>query len=422
MDVVVVANGKILKKILARNETFERPSIYTLRTVFADKGLVYTNNLTLWKDQRKFVKKFFKLWGANKVASKKKTLETLIKKRLDEFMQVITTQGDHFPLDPHEFVTRYVTNVSSTLLLGKPFASDDKNLLILKANLDKVVELAGPGGTPLNFLPCLRFLPKFNKCLISLQQAVGKVREIQNQLITECEKSITDTNADSPSNLIEMFLLQMSKGPKDIYNLDQLHSLLFDLHSSATTTVTTWLLWILLHLAQYETVQNKVRRELLQVVRGKTIEMDDFANLHYTKATIAEVARIRTIGPLGFPHYTSEDICIDGFPIMKDTTIIPLLWAIHMDPKVWKNPEEFRPERFLNDDGKFYKPETFLPFQTGKRICIGEEMATMMTSMFVATVVRNFKLGCVDSSPLDFTGVCGIMLNPKPQQILFTRL
>ena len=94
--------------------------------------------------------------------------------------------------------------------------------------------------------------------------------------------------------------------------------------------------------------------------------MNHFVSLHYTKATIAEVARIRTLGPLGFPHYTSEDICVDGFPIAKGTVIIGLLWAIHMDPTVWKNPEEFRPERFLNDDGTFYKPEAFIPFKTGK--------------------------------------------------------
>mgnify|MGYP005983999513 CR=1 FL=1 len=35
-------------------------------------------------------------------------------------------------------------------------------------------------------------------------------------------------------------------------------------------------------------------------------------------------------------------------------------------PKIWRSPEEFCPERFLNDEGKFYQPESFLPFQAGK--------------------------------------------------------
>ena len=76
---------------------------------------------------------------------------------------------------------------------------------------------------------CCSFLPQFKHTLTSMHESLCKIREMQSQLITECQKSIAGTNADSPSNLIEMFLLQMSKGPSDIYNVDQLHHLLFDL-------------------------------------------------------------------------------------------------------------------------------------------------------------------------------------------------
>ena len=116
----------------------------------------------------------------------------------------------------------------------------------------------------------------------------------------------------------------------------------------------------MLYLAQYEEVQNKVRQELLEV------ETDDFADLHYTKAALAEVARIRTAVPIGVPQLVSENICVEGFAIPKDAVIMPMLWAIHMDPKVYEEPEEFRPERFLNNEGKFFRPESYLPFQTGK--------------------------------------------------------
>lgn len=45
--------------------------------------------------------------------------------------------------------------------------------------------------------------------------------------------------------------------------------------------------------------------------------------------------------------------------------VIPLQWALHMDPDVWEDPEEFRPTRFIATDGNLLKPQEFIPFQTG---------------------------------------------------------
>ena len=205
------------------------------------------------------------------------------------------------------------------------------------------------------------FIPKYKRSLASLEKSVHVIRDIQKKLIHECQESMSSNKTEVPSNLIQAFLLQMSRGsPEHIYNHDQLQYLLFDLYLAITETTKTSFRWILLYLAQYEEVQNKIRQELLEV------EMDDFADLHYTKATLAEVARIRTVVPIGVPQLVSENICVEGFAIPKDAVIMPMLWAIHMDPKVYEEPEEFRPERFLNNDGKFFRPESYLPFQTGK--------------------------------------------------------
>ena len=262
------------------------------------------------------------------------------------------------------------------------------------------------------------------------------MRDIQGKLIHECEKSICK---DSQINLVKVFQLQISEGKSDnIYTLDQLHRLLFDLYVAFTETTINSLLWIFLYLAQHVEIQNKIRQELLWVLQGELLDFEDFENLHYTKATLAEIARIRTLVPLGVPHYASENIYLDGVTIPKGTMIMPLLWAIHMDPKVYKDPEEFRPERFIDSDGKFFKPESFLPFQSGKmryvkkwkrqtfvpgkRMCVGEDVANMVTTIFIAGVLQNFKIEPVDSLPLDFTGTCGAALSPKSQKLVFTKI
>lgn len=60
-----------------------------------------------------------------------------------------------------------------------------------------------------------------------------------------------------------------------------------------------------------------------------------------------------------------RDVYLNGFKIPKHTQIMPLLHAVHMDPKLWDEPEKFKPTRFLNAEGKVTKPEYFLPFGVG---------------------------------------------------------
>lgn len=50
----------------------------------------------------------------------------------------------------------------------------------------------------------------------------------------------------------------------------------------------------------------------------------------------------------------------------QGTTIITNLSSVLKDETVWEKPNEFYPEHFLDTNGKFVKPEAFLPFSAGK--------------------------------------------------------
>lgn len=93
--------------------------------------------------------------------------------------------------------------------------------------------------------------------------------------------------------------------------------------------------------------------------------LSDIPVLPYLQAAIAESQRIKPIVPTGIPHGTLQNTCIAGYKVPKGTMVMPLQWAVHMSPNYWKQPEVFNPERFLDSEGKFFKPEAFMPFQTG---------------------------------------------------------
>lgn len=54
-----------------------------------------------------------------------------------------------------------------------------------------------------------------------------------------------------------------------------------------------------------------------------------------------------------------------GYTIPKGTVIIPNLWSVHRDPSVWDSPDDFKPSRFLDEQGKLLRKEYFIPFGIG---------------------------------------------------------
>ena len=88
----------------------------------------------------------------------------------------------------------------------------------------------------------------------------------------------------------------------------------------------------------------------------------------YTEAVLMEVQRYASILCLSFPHSCTKNIQIGEYILPKGTFILQNLYAIHYDPNYWGDPEVFRPERFLNDEGQAQQPEYLIPFSAGNYI------------------------------------------------------
>jgi len=95
----------------------------------------------------------------------------------------------------------------------------------------------------------------------------------------------------------------------------------------------------------------------------------------------------------GAPHSLTRDDAYKGFFIPKGSTIVVDLWAVLHDPEVYPDPEEFKPERFLNPDGTVRDdPALSLIFGAGKRICPGRHFVDATIFIVISSVLSVFKV------------------------------
>lgn len=87
----------------------------------------------------------------------------------------------------------------------------------------------------------------------------------------------------------------------------------------------------------------------------------------YLNATIAEVTRLANVGPTSIPHRAMADSVLLGYEIKKNYTLLANLRSVHMDEQHWGDPEEFRPERFINDKGEYVEDPWLIPFGLGTK-------------------------------------------------------
>ncbi|XWS52324.1 hypothetical protein CRYUN_Cryun11dG0058000 [Craigia yunnanensis] len=167
----------------------------------------------------------------------------------------------------------------------------------------------------------------------------------------------------------------------------------------AAIETTLWSMeWAIAELVNHPTVQHKIRQEISHILKGEPVTESNLHELPYLQATVKETLRLHTPIPLLVPHMNLEEAKLGGFTIPKESKVVVNAWWLANNPKWWKNPEEFRPERFLDEEsgtdavagGKV--DFRYLPFGMGRRSCPGIILALPILGLVIAKLVTNFEM------------------------------
>ncbi|XP_047118335.1 probable cytochrome P450 304a1 [Schistocerca piceifrons] len=242
-------------------------------------------------------------------------------------------------------------------------------------------------------------------------ESAEKILTYFHQVIKEHEKTYSD---DHMRDFIDRYLRDIKEkkktGTDTVYSTDQLGVILFDTFLPASMVQSTVLSWALLYVARHPEAQRRAQLELDSVVGNSRLpNLNDRLHLPYTEAILRETMRMQTLLPIGIPHAATENTTLQGYSIPKGTVVVANLWSMHMDKSVWGDPENFRPERFLNSDGTLCTKDLTLSFSIAgkclyvfpcKRVCPGETFARQNMFLMLATLLQNFSVRADGLPPL----------------------
>lgn len=197
--------------------------------------------------------------------------------------------------------------------------------------------------------------------------------------------------------------------------------------SAGNETTSATLLWTVALLIRHPHVLKNAQEEVDKVVgRDALPDWSNEPDMPYIRALVKEVHRFRPVTPLGVPHATTTEDVYEGYTIPAGSTVILNVWGISQDPKRYKDPKEFNPDRFLGyklsaseyANAADATQRDHFDYGGGRRICAGIHLAEKSLFKAIACLVWCFDLSSKRQVELEkWHG--GNIVSPVPFEVTF---
>ncbi|XP_064475951.1 cytochrome P450 2J6-like [Ornithodoros turicata] len=413
--VVGLCDYPAVKEALSQDALLNRPKDIPFAMNKESQGLMVVNG-PLWREQRRFSLRLFKNLGV--------TTQTMEQHIHDELQHLLVEfkKCEEKPVVATTYLTPSMSNIISALVFGKRFEYKDSERVYLDDLIETIPRLAAQMSA-VNFFPWIRDLLLFFKVgsCEKLRHALACREDFVDSKITSHEETFEEGTV---RDYIDGFLSEMKQdGSNPMFTRQVLKGNGASFFGAGSETVRTAIDWLLLVSAAYPNVQEKVQAEIAEVVgHDGQVSWSDSRRMPYTQAVIWELLRWKPINPLNLMRQAYSDVKVGDYIIPKGSIVIACLWSLFHDPEVAQDPEVFRPERHLTDNGrKFVKPEYLIPFSYGKRSCPGEVIAVMEIFIYFTTLLQHFCVTVPEGRTLNFNEVLGVSLRPEPQELIMRR-
>jgi len=297
--------------------------------------------------------------------------------RADRFAAGIRP-GDMLAID--EAMYRLTLGIAAETLFG---ADVDAEAGTIGHALDEAMAgfpaALSPIGELLDHLPMVPIVRRFRAARAALDRIVYGLIEAKR----------ADLAAGRTGDDVLSMLLEAREGD-DTMTAEQIRDEAMTIFLAGHETTANALAWAWWLLAQHPAVAAQVERELDAVLGDRLPTAADVPDLRVTHDVIAETLRLyppawvvgrEAVAPAPIGEWT----------IPKHGIAIACQLVMHRNPRYWREPDAFRPERWSNGETDGLPKFAYFPFGGGNRICIGDSFAWTEAILVLATVARRWR-------------------------------
>ncbi|CAI2177351.1 1454_t:CDS:10 [Funneliformis geosporum] len=382
---VVTTDLELIKDVFAKTDLYPKLSLEeafpgSLMTSYFGTNVVFSNG-DVWKRHRFITNPAFK-------SIPMQLFDDITVKLLKVIEKV-----DNEPIEVKDLMDRLILDVLGRIAFKFDFnyLEDPTNVLVTTYK-EAIAEV----NNPLYFLfPFIENIPYFYRT--EARKKVAKIHDLFSGLIEERRKSMeTDELSkkidNNSADLLEC-MINASKNPKYHMSDEEMRYNLSTFMIAGHETTATALTTVLYVLATHKDVQSKVREELLRVLGDNLIPtIEQQKELKYMNMVLHE--NLRLYPPIHqLPRRENAEIIkFRNHTFLLNTPILVNIYGVHHSPKYWKDPEEFIPERFENENDEKRDQNTWLPFGGGSRICLGNTVTLIEERVMLCTILRKYEV------------------------------
>ncbi len=196
------------------------------------------------------------------------------------------------------------------------------------------------------------------------------------------------------------------EGMTDRQLRDEMMTILLAGHET-TANALTWAFYL---LSQHPHVAYRLHAEVDNVLGERAATFDDLPRLMYTRMVLQEALRLYPPA-WSIARRAIEDDVIGGYHIPAGSAVNISIYTLHHNPEYWDEPEQFRPERFSEQESQRRHKFAYIPFSAGPRKCIGDQFAMTEGQLILATVAQRVDLALAPGQRVAMSPL--ITLTPK---------